>query len=221
MPYSLAYTYTAITQTYDGNSVTSTSIANTYGMSGHTAAAATAIVSPSGRAAAANMYHDYQSSATTYLPICVGDDCEDGTYTAYGSGEEYCPFVYTYMSVASTQGTTQVATFIEVTSAGIYKSPMRKQGDTNKMTIRARKSSGCAGGTIEGALASPVGMTITLSPSGGINPSWANNGAVVDFSISTAYSNSVEGDVEGSGAIGSSHCTQRGTAKSIMFKVQD
>lgn len=74
MPYSPAYTYTAITQTYDGSSVTSTSIANTYGMSGHTAAAATAIVSPSSRSASANMYHDYQSSATTYLPICVRDN---------------------------------------------------------------------------------------------------------------------------------------------------
>jgi hypothetical protein len=219
MPYSLAYTYTAVTQTYDGSSVTSTSVANTYGTSGHTAAAATAVISPSNRTAAANMYQDYQSSATTYLAICSGDDCEDGTYTAYGSGEEYCPITYTYMMVASTQASTTVQPFIEVTSASVQAATIPKQNGTNTLTVRARKTSGCAGGTIEGSLASAPGMAITLGPPSEIDPSWNNNGAVVDFSIKTSSVNEVTGTVEAGGIPNNTPCTVRGRWKTATFSV--
>lgn len=220
MPYSLAYTYTAITQTYDGSSVTSTSIANTYGMSGHTAAAATTIVSPSSRAAAANMYHDYQSSATTYLPICVGGDCEDGTYTAFGSGEEYCPFAFTFMAVASTQKSTAVAPFIEVTNVAVADATIKKQGGATTLTLSLHKSLGCGGGDVTGSLASPPSMQIELIPSTGVNiQSWLNSGASVSIAIKTSESNTVVGDVVGSGFVSATDCAVKGTAKMDGFKV--
>lgn len=224
MPYSLAYTFTAITLSPDGLSVTSTSVANTYGSSGHTAAALTMLRSPGGRSAAANMYHDYQSSATTFLPICDNWGCEDGEWTAEGGGEEYCPIAMTTMAVASTQDRKTTPPVVMISHVWVDKAEIALQGDETTLFIRAHKSQSCLGpvvliGSASGRL---PGMQLSLVPASGlVSPQWENNSATGQVKIRTASTNTVAGTAYATGGVESAPgCEWKGNPLSTEFTVR-
>mgnify|MGYP005834223667 CR=1 FL=1 len=203
MPYSLAYTFTAITVSADGLSVTSMSIANTYGSSGHTAAALTSLRSPGGRSAAANMYHDFQSTAVTSLPICDDSVCEDGEWTAEGGGEEYCPVAMAYMAVAATQDKKETPPAVMVTRVWVDPPKIARQNGTATLFIRARKSPRCPAGVIlHGVFGTPEGMIYSREPQSGlVAPQWALDEATAQVKFITSWTNTVGGLVDASGSV--------------------
>lgn len=223
MPYSLAYTFTAITLSADGLSVTSTSVANTYGSAGHTAAALTMLRSPGGRSAAANMYHDYQSSATTFLPICDNWGCEDGEWNAEGGGEEYCPIAMATMAVAATQDRKETPPIIMVSQVSVQPSTIERQDGETTLFITAIKSPRCPGGaSLFGAVSGPPQMELVLDPENGlVRPQWANNSATGLVKIRTRHTNNVGGKARASGAVDNAPgCEVKGNPLSTEFTVE-
>lgn len=223
MPYSLAYTFTAITLSPDGLSVTSASVANTYGSSGHTAAAVTILRSPSGRSAAANMYHDYQSIATTVLPICGNWGCEDGEWTAEGGGEEYCAIAMAYMAVAATQDRKVTPPIIMVSKVSVAPAVIPMQNGETILSIHALKSPRCPdGATLFGAVSGQPQMQLVMDPENGlVRPQWENNTATGTVKIRTRLTNTVGGTALASGSVDDAPgCEVKGTPQSKEFRVE-
>lgn len=223
MPYSLAYTFTAVTLSPDGLNVTSISVANTYGSSGHTAAALTLLRSPGGRSAAANMYLDYQSVATTSLPICTDWGCDDGEWSAEGGGVEYCPIALAYLSVAPTQDRKETPPVIMVTRVWVDPGEIARQEGETTLFIRAAKSFHCPGGVLIGGVSGQdPDMRLTMEPvSGLVNPQWENNVATGLVKLRTTRTNRVGGPAFATGGVDSAPgCEVKGTFLTAEFRVR-
>ncbi len=224
MPYSLAYTFTAITVSPDGLTVTSISVANTYGSSGHTAAAMTSLRAPGGRSAAANMYHDFQSSATTFLPVCDEWSCEDGEWVAEGGGEEYCPIAMAYLAVAATQDRKETPPVIQVVNVSVNPGQIPMQNGRATLYIKAIKSPRCPGDDVVlfGSFNAPSGMLLKRDPESGlVRPQWVLDSATGEVKINTTQANFVSGTVLAAGGVDSAPgCEIKGTLLTTQFTVQ-
>jgi hypothetical protein len=222
MPYSLAYTFTAITTSADGLAVTSTSVANTYGSSGHTAAALTVLRSPGGRSAAANMYHDFQSSASTSLPVCTESGCEDGEWEAEGGGEEYCPIAMAYLAVAGTQDRKETPPVVMVTRVTVEPARIPRQNGTATLSIHAVKSPRCPGAILHGSFGVPTGMVLDREPESGlVNPQWNLDQATGLVKAITPLANNVAGVVDATGMVENAPgCEVKGTPQTTRFTVE-
>ncbi len=222
MPYSLAYTFTAITVSPDGLTVTSISVANTYGSSGHTAAAMTSLRAPSGRSAAANMYHDFQSSATTFLPVCDEWSCEDGEWVAEGGGEEYCPIAMAYLAVAATQDRKPTDPAVKVTRAWVEPTRIARQLGRTTLHIQAVKSPRCEGVVLFGAVGGHPQMRFSMEPENGlVSPQWENNLGTGRVRIETRKDNFVGGKAYATGGVEHAllPCVVKGDFITVEFDV--
>lgn len=223
MPYSLAWTFTAITISSDGLSVTSMSVANTYGSSGHTAAALTSLRSPGGRSAAANTYHDFQATAVTALPVCNEWVCEDGEWIAEGGGEEYCPIAMAYMTVAASLDRKDTAPIVMVTRVWVDPVKIPRQTGTATLFILARKSPRCTGPVVlHGTFGVPRGMVGDREPASGlVEPQWELDQATGEVKFTTSRTNSVGGLVDATGSVENAPgCEVRGNPLTTPLTVE-
>jgi hypothetical protein len=213
MPYSLAWVYTsAPTETGDGR-VSATTVANTYGTSGHTAAAAVWLKRPDDSYAAANMYLDYMSQATTYIDMCSGSSCWDGTYVASSDGTtEYCPIALQYVTPAVVQQSQQVQPFIKVMSVSFNPTSIERTNSTTTFLVGVVKSQSCSSTGVQLQMGL---LNISGTPSYSYAPNSVTQGAAfgsgvttsASWSITTSESNQSPGTVAGTGLINDNYGT--------------
>lgn len=218
MPYSLAYVYTSMAETGDGR-MSATVVANTYGSSGHTAAASVMLQRPDGHWVSANMYHDYMSQATTYVDLCSGSACWDGLYFASSQGtSEYCPIANQYMEPVQSQQDNQVQPFVRNQSVSFNPTSIARTGGTTTFRITVIKSLNCAatGVTVQMDLSSMTAPAPSYSYLPTMNGQAAAFGGVstasASWEIRSSDTNQHPGTVAGTGSIISSSCRVDGQA---------
>lgn len=144
MPYSLAYVYTTTpTETGDGR-VTASTVANTYGTAGHTAAATVWLQRPDNHVASANTSMEYMSQAIAYVDMCSGSSCWDGNYLAGSHGTiEFCPITYQNVDPAVVQQSQQVQPYVRNLSVAYNPTSIARNSGSTTFTVIVAKSNTC------------------------------------------------------------------------------
>lgn len=216
MPYSVAWVYTTAASTGNGQ-VTATTIANTYGNAGHTAAASVQLIRPDGNSVGSNMYHAYTSQATVYMSLCSAWACYDGNYFAASYGtEEYCAPTSQYFAPAQSTNQEQISPFVRNQSVTISPSAVSTNSPSATFRTTVFKSQNCqaTGVTIQGSYSIQSG-----SPQFSYAPNTQTQGAAfgasttatADWTI-TRGNFSGTGSIVATGAIVSSTCRVDGQA---------
>jgi hypothetical protein len=227
MPYSLAYVYTAVSETGDGFSVTATTVSNTYGSSGHTSAAMVWLRAPDGRDSGANSYHSYMSQATTYIGLCVGDTCYDGFATAGSEGtQEYCPIAGQTLEPAPSGDQVNVTPYAYLSRVAFSKPRLGLAGDSGTFTVTAGKSQGCgsSNATVQANVSSSTQGLQFYFDGPPNNPKQVNfTGFIAQggFTIGTQGGNQIAGSIDADGLLvnNSSGCRQISELKQMEIPV--
>jgi hypothetical protein len=225
-PYSNAYAYytTAVTPNLE---FTATTYASTGGTETHVMSQIGVFVqSPAGRTASAYEYPEWPSGqATAYLPLCAGDNCEDGTFfVSTGNTAERCGVTGQTLTVPVQSGPKEVLAWVTWTDQTMMEpGAMPVSSGESVFKGKLQKSNSCHGvSAISMELwKQPENILASYSPFQNQAATFTKNKGTVEWTVRTNMYNSITGKIFASAGIEATACEVKGSPlKQAAVQVQ-